>query len=155
MKTQEMNGNSEGWSPTQAEVFEFLQTVPLGTIATLDAEGQPQVATVAFSQTKDLEFIIGSAEDSRKAQNIAHDDRVALVATDPAKRFTMQMEGRARKLSRDEFEHYADAHYAKLPQSAPFKDVEGQCHFLIRPMHVRFSDCNPYPWVQTEFTFGE
>lgn len=153
MKTQEMNGNSEGWSPTQAEVFEFLQTVPLGTIATLDSEGQPQVATVAFSQTENMEFIVGTAEDSRKAQNIAHDNRVALVATDPTQRFTVQMEGTAHKLSRDEFELYADAHFEKLPQSAPFKDTEGQCYFLIRPIHIRFSDCNPFPWVLTNFEF--
>lgn len=148
-----MTAEQQGFRPDKQQVWEFLQTVPLGTIATLDETGHPQVATVAFSQTENLDFIIGTSENSRKAQNIEHDGRVAFVATDPSKRYTVQMEGTAQKLTDEDFDQYAEAHFAKLPASAPFRNIQGQCYILIKPHWLRFSDCNPYPWVLTEFTF--
>jgi general stress protein 26 len=147
---------SEGLRPDREQVFEFLKTQVLGTLATLDADGHPQVATVAFSSTPELRFIIGTAEDSRKATNVAGDDRVAFVVTDPEQRYTVQLEGVARRLTDQEFEeHFADEHYRQRPQSLPFKDEPGQCHILVEPTDLRFSDCNPHPWVLTEFDFDK
>jgi uncharacterized pyridoxamine 5'-phosphate oxidase family protein len=155
LKIQDMSNNSQGYRPNKKEVFDFLDSQMLGEVATLDQSGQPQVATVAFSQTDDLKIIIGTDENSRKSQNIENDSRVAFVATDPAQRYTVQLDGKAKRLTTQEFDEYAEAHFEKLPASAPFRDVKGQCYFLITPHWLRFSDCNSYPWVLTEFTFDE
>ncbi len=153
MRVQYRDNNLEGWRPSRAEVFEFLNGQPLGVLASVDKSGQPQVATVAFSQTPELSLIIGTDEQSRKAVNIVNDPRVAFVVTDAEERYTVQLEGAAKILSKEEFAAYEQAHYDKLPASAPFKDIKGQCFIIIEPHYLRFSDCNPHPWVLTEFTF--
>lgn len=154
MKTQVMSAEQEAFRPTKDQVVEFLDTQVLGTLSTITESGQPQGATVAFSQTPELEFIVGTDIGSRKSINMQNDEHVALTVTDGERRFTVQAEGRARMLGAKAFETtYATGHYNKLPASLPFKDVEGQVHFLITPSYVRFSDCNPHPWVVTEFNF--
>src|SRR5690348_6112108 len=99
MKTQVLNNHKEGWKPTKTEVAAWLNTLPLGVVSTLGSDGQPQAATVAFSETDELCLVIGTSETSRKARNIERDARVAYTATDPDKRYTFQLEGTARKLT--------------------------------------------------------
>lgn len=151
MKIQNMESGRTGWQPSREEVSEFLRGQPLCVIATLDAEGQPQAATVAFSVTADGNLIIGTSELSRKARNIRHDPRVAMVVTDSDQRYTVQLEGTARALSHEEFDAYAEEHYSQLPASRPFRDKPGEVDILITPHHLRFSDCSVYPWILTEF----
>lgn len=153
--TQNTPPVGEGLRPTKAEVYGMLDTLPLGCVATVDQTGQPQVATVGFSQTKDLEFIFGTKDTAHKALNIMHDGRVGFVATDTIQRYTVQLEGRAKKLEPAEFDAYAENHFRKLPAAAPYRDVEGQCFIIIRPYRLRFSDCSVWPWVVTEFAFDE
>ncbi|MEP6710186.1 MAG: pyridoxamine 5'-phosphate oxidase family protein [Candidatus Saccharibacteria bacterium] len=155
MKTQDMDNNVAGWQPTRKELSEFLVEQPLCVVSTLDQSGAPQSATVAFSETKDGQFIIGTSETSRKSQNIDSDSRVAMNVTDSEKRYTVQLGGLARKLSSEEFAGYADIHYDQLPASRPFKDQPGQVQILIQPTYIRFSDCSTYPWVLTEFNYDK
>lgn len=151
-KTQQRDHKSP-WKPSQKEVAEFLNTQIMGTIATLGPNGQPQAANVAFSQNDQLELLIGTSETSRKAKNIDRDARVAYEVTDPDKRYTVQFEGTARRLSAEEFSTREKAHFEKLPWSLPFKDIQGQVYILLQPSWVRFSDCSSYPWTLTEFHF--
>lgn len=153
MQIQDMNNNSPGWKPKQADIVSLLNTMPLGVISTSDGTGQPQAATVAFSQTKNLELIIGTSETSRKSLNMLADPRVAFTVTDPEKRYTVQFEGLAKKLSKSEFDHFTEGHFKKLPASAPFRDILGQCYFILNPNWVRFTDCSTYPWTSTELVF--
>jgi hypothetical protein len=154
MDTQLKEDGQKGWHPTKHEVVGFLNTQQLGRIATLGSNGQPQIANVAFSQNDALELIIGTSETSRKAINIMRDSRVAFEATDPEKRYTVQFEGNAHRLSPEEFESRSKAHFEKLPGSLPFKDITGQAHFLLKPTWVRFSDCSGASWVVTEFNIA-
>lgn len=140
-----------GWRPSVEEIAGFMNTQLVGRIATLGPDGWPQIANVAFSQNDKLELMIGTSEKSRKATNIGRDSRVAFEATDPEKRYTVQWEGNARRLSPEEFEARADAHFEKLPGSLPFKDIKGQAYFLLEPTWARFSDCSVGPWVTTEY----
>jgi len=135
------------------EIEAFLNTQQLGRIATIGPEGQPQLANVAFSQNHKLELVIGTSASSRKARNIERDSRVAFEATDPEKRYTVQFEGNARRLSHEEFDARAQDHFNKLPGSLPFKDIPGQAYFLLEPTWVRFSDCSVRPWAITELEF--
>jgi len=151
MKIQSMEASTPGWRPTREQVSEFLRTQQLCVIASLDASGQPQAATVAFSETADGCFIVGTSELSRKTANIVDDPRVAMVMTDDEQRYTVQLEGTARLLTNEEFDTYAEEHYKQLPASRPFRDQPGEVNILITPHYLRFSDCNPYPWVLTEF----
>lgn len=153
--TQGSTATKDGWRPSMEGVAKFLDTQTLGRIGTLGPGGQPQIANVAFSQNDKLELIIGTDAGSRKSTNMQRDARVAFEATDPDKRYTFQFEGLARRLTHEEFDARADQHFKKLPGSLPFKDIEGQVYFLLRPTWARFSDCSVYPWVTTEFKFEE
>lgn len=152
MKIQEMSGGMEGFRPTRGQVNDWLKGQVLGVMSTLNETGAPTSATVAFSVTESGELLVGTSETSRKSQNVDGDERVAMTVTNPGERYTVQLEGTARKLAQAAFElDYAEEHYAQRPESLPFKDEPGQTHILITPTHLRFSDCNPHPWLLTEF----
>lgn len=144
-----MTSEQEGFKPTKLEVYQWLEKQILCTIATNGDHGYPNIATVGFSQTYDLSFIIITDGESRKARNIMANEKVALVVTNEDDRYTLQVEGTARRLTWNEFEPYSEYHYKKLPFSLPFKDIPGQVPFLITPTHMRFSDVGVRPWQLT------
>lgn len=156
MKTQDTGNKGNGFCPTRDQFNEWMRRQVLSTLSTLDHTGAPNSATVAFSVTDSGEYLIGTSESSRKSQNIDTDARVAMTVTDPDERMTVQLEAIAEKLSEDEFtEQYAEEHYRQRPESLPFRDEPGQCHILVKPTHIRFSDVHVYPWVITDFELGE
>src|SRR5882757_11146095 len=137
---------------TKQDLYEFLDSQIVCTISTNGEDGYPNSATVAFSNNEDLEFVIGTSVRSRKANNIARDGKVAMTITDEKKRWTVQLEGDARRLFKDEFEEkYSEKHYRKLPFSLPFKDIPDQINFLIVPVHLKLTDASKKPWQVTEF----
>lgn len=152
MQTFDPNSSKEAFRPSREQVNEFIQDTVIGVLSTVDGDGAPMGATVAFSTTANGCILVGTQESSHKSSNIAGDPRVAVTITDAVKRYTLQCEGIARKLTHQEFERdYANEHYAKRPESLPFKDKPGECHILIEPLHIRFADCSVSPWVATEF----
>lgn len=153
MQVYDPTNTNEAYRPSRQQVDEFVQNQVIGVLSTIDADGAPMGATVAFATTANGCWIVGTNESSRKSSNIANDPRVAVTITDASTRYTLQAEAIARKLSTDEFEReYAERHYAERPESLPFKDKPGECHILVEPMHIRFTDCTTNPWVATEFT---
>jgi uncharacterized protein YhbP (UPF0306 family) len=150
MKTQDMTPGRQGLKPTKEQLYEWLDKQVLCVIATNGGGGYPNAATVGFSQTQALQFVIITDKDSRKAKNIATNQQVAITVTNENDRYTLQLEGEARQLTWDEFEQFSEHHYAKLPFSLPFKDIPGQTPFLITPTHMRFSDVSVRPWELTE-----
>lgn len=150
-----MTPGRTGLKPSKEQLYNWLDKQVLCTVATHGKDGYPNVATVAFSQSPSLEFIIITDKNSRKAMNIANDSKVALAITNGDDRYTAQLEGHAKQLSWDDFSRYSDYHYAKLPFSLPFKDIPGQTPFVIVPTHVRFTDASVRPWELTEVTVNE
>lgn len=138
------------FKPNTKELCEWLDKQTLCTIASVGEDGYPNAASVAFSQSDDLRFVIITDENSRKAGNIARDNKVALTITNQDDKYTLQLEGTARRLSWDDFEPFAEHHYAKLPFSLPFKDIPSQTPFVIEPTHMRFSDISVRQWELTE-----
>lgn len=150
MKTQDMTPGRRGFTPTKAELGAWLDAQVLCTIGTIDEEGYPNGATVAFSHDEALDFVIITDGSSRKAHNMRHDKKVSLTITNENDRYTVQLEGVARELSWREFAPYEAHHYAKLPFSLPFKDIPGQVPFVITPVRVRFGDVSVRPWEFTD-----
>lgn len=140
----------QAFTPSKDELYDWLDKQLLCVIATVGKDGYPNTATVAFSQTRDGQFVVITDKDSRKARNIASSDKVAMTITHEDQRYTLQLEGNARQLSWEEFGYYSDYHYAKLPFSLPFKDIPGQTPFVITPVHLRFTDASVRPWKITE-----
>lgn len=150
MKTQDMTPGQAGFKPTAQELCAWLDKQILCVIASHGKDGYPNAATVAFSQSDDLRFVIITDKDSRKAENMGRNDKVAMTITNENDRYTLQLEGTAKQLTWEEFEPYSEHHYAKLPFSLPFKDIPGQTPFLITPTHMRFGDISVRPWEYTD-----
>lgn len=138
--------------PTKADLTEFLDSQVICTISSNGEGGYPNSASVAFSSNDDLEFVIGTSVQSRKAANFARNGKVAMTITDAEKRWTVQLEGDVRQLTPEEFQtKYSEKHYAKLPFSLPFKDLPDQSNYLVVPVHLKLTEANKKPWVATEF----
>lgn len=151
MKIQDMTPGRPAFKPTKSELYDWLDKHILCVISTIGEGGYPNSATVAFSQTEDLQFFIMTDEASRKAKNIERDSRVAMTITNEDDRYTVQLEGDAKIVSWDEFKPYETRHFKKLPNSLPFRDLPGQTPILINPTHIRFSDVSVRPWGITEY----
>ena len=151
MKTQDMQASGEGWKPSHDELNDWLKTRIMCSFSTLDRDGAPESAYVAFSVTGDGDYIIGTSEDSRKVHNIDNDSRASMAVIDMDARLTAQIKGKAKKLSQAAFAKLANEHYRQRPESLPFRDKPGQMHILVSPSYIKFSDCSSHPWTITEY----
>lgn len=72
------------------------------TLATLRPDGYPQATTVSYAN-EGLNVYFGCSPASQKAQNLAHDDRVALAVTLPYEDWSqirgLSISGRAQRLN--------------------------------------------------------
>lgn len=148
-----MNNGQVGWQPNAQDVYDFLNQQMLCVVSTIGGDGWPNAAAVAFSETSELELIISTNRSTHKAKNIATDERIAVTVTDETTRRTVQLEGRARQLSLEEFSQYEPHHYEKLPFSRKFKEIPNQAFYKIVPTHLKATDISVFPWVVTEIEF--
>lgn len=67
------------------EALEFLRShINVGTLATIDLEGQPHASPVYFVMGSEFEIFFITTKNSHKAKNISQNDRVAFsVGTGP------------------------------------------------------------------------
>ncbi len=135
------------WPPSEPDILDFLALQSHCMVSTVSPDGMPSGATVAFSAHQGLRVIFGTAETSRKFRHLETNPQVAVTVTDPVRRLTVQLQGRARQLAGTELAQYEPAHYSKLPGSRPFKDQPGETFWLVEPTTVQFSDCWPKPWL--------
>jgi hypothetical protein len=146
-----------GFVPSVAQVFGFMQD-PVqrnGVLAYLDESGHPDTARISFSVSGRLDVIFGTSDESRKFNLIHADPRVGFNVTNDDLRFTVQLKGIVRELTKDELSVFEPAHYAKLGEnSRRFRDLPDQHFFLIRPIWLRFSDCKEDPWTTTVLIGG-
>ncbi|MEO7617300.1 MAG: pyridoxamine 5'-phosphate oxidase family protein, partial [Candidatus Saccharibacteria bacterium] len=117
------------FTPTQTEVYDFLQDPSRqhGVLGYLDASGNPDAAFIGFSATPELGILFGTSDTSRKFSRIHDGAHVSFNVTDKDKRYTVQLKGLVRELSKDELALYEDRHYAKLGEvSRKYKDMPDQ-----------------------------
>ena len=123
-----------------------MQAHEFGVIASNSIDGAPESAVVGFSETDDLEIIIGSFSDTRKNKNIARDPKVSFViGWDNAKKMTIQIEGIATLLEGEERRTLAEKHCQKNKGSAKFIDIPKQQYFKIVLKWIRYSDFSVNP----------
>lgn len=128
-------------------VKELLSGQVTCVISTIGLDGAPNAATVAFMHTPELQFVFSTDESTHKATNISRDGRVAITVTDGVKLHTLQLEGVANRLTKEEFEQsYAERYFAKLPFTAPMMSNPTQAFYLVTPKRMKFTDISVKPW---------
>ena len=83
------------------DIKEFLDTHPVGVLATVSAEKTPDASTVYFSSDDNLTIAFTTKRDTLKHANIELHPTVALAVYDAASQTTLQITGAAKEV-RDE-----------------------------------------------------
>lgn len=122
------------------KILDFLFDRRLGVISSVNADGFPESALVAFSETGDVHLVFGTSEKSRKYANILRKPQVAMVISDEQQRLTLQYEGVARELMGEEKAKAQEAHIRKHPAASKFAKSDTQAYFEITPTWIRFAD---------------
>lgn len=126
------------------KILQFLNTQTDCVIASVGPDGQPQSATIGFAENDKLQLVFGTSRNSRKAQNIARDSRVAVVFGFSGGT-TVQYEGEARVLESRELEDYQNVYFQKQPQTKSFKDSPEQIYLIIEPRWIRYTNYTSKP----------
>jgi general stress protein 26 len=124
---------------TQQKVLDFLKRHEDCVMATVGDSGLPQAAVVGFSETPQLELMIGTTKASRKYRNLQQNPHVAIVVGFSGS-ITVQYEGTARVLSGAELADRQQLHFQKIPGVVHYKDDPDQVYFSISPTWVRYTD---------------
>jgi len=89
--------------PITSEVKNFLLTHDTGVLSTVDVDGSPSGAVVNYIFSEENYFYIVTKDLTKKAQNIAVNDKVALTIYDSDRRATVQSEGSAELITDPNF----------------------------------------------------
>lgn len=132
-------------------IHDLLRSQMLCVVSTVHADGSPESALVAFSESPDLEIVFGTFSDSRKFTNILRDPRVALtIGTDEQ---ALQMEGTARVASDAEVERCTAQHIRKNPSSSKYAHDPKQRYIIVKPTWLRYTDYGTEPDTIEELHF--
>lgn len=126
------------------DVKQFLDQFETCVIATVNSMGQPQAATVGFSVDDELKILFATNQDTRKSANIAKNAKVAMTFGFEGVK-TVQFEGHASLVSKEDLGERLEAHYEKLPNARRHALKAGEIYYLITPTWLRFTDYTQKP----------
>lgn len=134
---------------TKEDAFHFLSNIPLAVLATVNAAGQPSVATMHFVVGTDLSFYFTTETSTKKYQNILHNNKVSIVVSDRNLERTIQVEAVASRLVKsDELTHVIQqlarqaATHKSLHWPPPISKIESGSMVVIKaePTWMRYGD---------------
>jgi general stress protein 26 len=137
------------------KLLDFLRAKEFGVLSTLSAaDGYPESAVVALSETDDLELVFGSFIGTRKNVNIVKNPHVSVViGWDNTEKITVQYEGTAQEISGQEREILSEKHCIKNADSIVYLKDENIRYFKITPTWVRYSNFSQHPKEVWEIRF--
>lgn len=123
------------------EILEFLKSRRLAVEATQRAGAAPQAAVVGVVTSDELELFFDTLGDTRKAQNLRRDARIALVVgfdlDDPR---TVQLQGVADEPTGADLARLKRLYLEAFPDGVERERWPGIAYFRVRPTWLRFSD---------------
>src|SRR5688572_20132555 len=118
------------------QILQFLKNHDFCVISSVNQEGKPESAFVGFSNNDQLEFMIGTSNQSRKYKNISENPAVSIVVADTSAE--VQYEGMAYEVDRTNSDTDLTEHFAKLPGSKTYREDPAQTWIIIKPTWIRF-----------------
>ena len=119
------------------KMLDFLSQRELCVISTVSVEGKPESAIVGFSHTKEMTIVVGTSKKSRKYANVVQNPHVAIVIGDHTGE--VQYEGQAEILEHGVYKDMVEqAHIAKLPGAAEYREDPNQVYLKVNPTWIRF-----------------
>lgn len=93
------------------QAYEFLQQHPVGVIATVDPHHEPHAAAIYFSVDDKLNVSFLTKTETKKADNLRHNNHAVLLAYDGAMQTTVQIKGVVSEITDD---HEVSAIFARV-----------------------------------------
>lgn len=125
----------------------FVRTEAQGVVATVSPSGAPEAALVGIAALDDGTLVFDTLVGSRKAENLRHDHRIALViGTDGSA--SAQVDGFGTIVHGTLREEYGGAYNAQFPGSRALDPDFAVV--VVRPAWVRVYDASTSPAKVTE-----
>lgn len=134
------------------QILDFIKLQSLAVLSTIGEDGRPQAAVIGFGQTDDFELLFGTDDFSRKYRNMQANPAVALVIGGESGQ-TVQYEGVAEELSRDDLQLVRDNYWRKTPLAEKYDANDSQRYFIVRPKWLRYTDLKKTPREIVELEF--
>ncbi|MCL5666239.1 MAG: pyridoxamine 5'-phosphate oxidase family protein [Patescibacteria group bacterium] len=132
-------------------VLDFIKSQKLATLATVGADGNPEAATVAISETNDLSLVFGCYATARKYQNLISNQNVAVVFSQD--KISVQYEGKVKEVVGEETKRLQDIHIAKHADSAKHSSHPAEKYFIVTPVWIRYMNHSTKPDLEFEIKF--
>lgn len=88
-------------SEKNERIYTFLKEQPVGVLASVDPNSNPHAAVIYFGIDEDFKVSFTTKRDTKKNDNIKHNNHVMLVAYDPLSQTTIQITGVAKEITDD------------------------------------------------------
>ena len=124
---------------TRRQIFDFINTETLAVFGSISPEGKPQAALVGIAVTEELEIVFDTLITTRKVRNIQLNSAASFVIG-CTREITVQLEGVARVLQREELARYQQVYFAKWPDGPTRLTWEGITYIVVKPQWIRYSD---------------
>jgi general stress protein 26 len=117
------------------KMLSFLTERKFCVISTVDSNGQPESAFVAFTNDG-LDIFIGTSNKSRKFANLTANPSVAIVIADETGE--VQYEGQATVVDRQNYSEVEKNHLSQIPGSDKYRNDPTQEYVHVTPTWVRY-----------------
>jgi pyridoxine/pyridoxamine 5'-phosphate oxidase len=121
------------------EILGFLRKCRLAVQASVDDAGGPQAAVVGVAVTDAFEIVFDTLETTRKAVNLRHNPRIALVMGWDEE-ITVQVEGVADFPTGEELDRLRECYFVAYPDGRDRLAWPGITYARVRPTWLRYSD---------------
>ncbi|HVJ93806.1 MAG TPA: pyridoxamine 5'-phosphate oxidase family protein [Labilithrix sp.] len=123
----------------RAGIIAFVRAQKWAVQASVTRAGRPQAAVIGVAITDDLELVFDTLSDTRKAENLRVNARVAFViGWDDGQ--TVQYEGIVDEPTGDDLARLKAAYFARFPDGVERESWPGITYFRARPTWIRYSD---------------
>lgn len=86
-------------SEKERRIFSYLDSNPVGVLATVEPDGKPHAAVIYFSVDRHFNIFFVTKTGTRKHSNMQHNAAAMLVAFDKETQTTVQVTGTAKQLN--------------------------------------------------------
>lgn len=91
--------NRTGLSDRRQRIYDFLHANPIGVLSTVSPDGEPHGVVVYFAVNEQFSLSFLTRSETRKFDNLAHNNHVMLTVCEPQSQAVVQVTGRAYEVT--------------------------------------------------------
>jgi general stress protein 26 len=84
------------------KIIEFLKAHPVGVLSTVDGDGNPNASAIYINVDDELSISFTTKRKTRKYENIARHNKIALVVYEAANQTSLEVSGSAEEVQDEE-----------------------------------------------------